>query len=80
MVSIGRSDSQEHIINKSKRLEIMHGHEFIVQSVNTKDLSQASVIELGVLPCRNGSPSVNTQDSSSAVLEKAAITTTCQQF
>lgn len=80
MVSIGRSDSQEHINKKSEPLEIMYGHEFTVQTVDAKDLLQASVMEPGVLPRREGSLNVDTQDSGSTGPEKAVITTTCQRF
>lgn len=80
MVSIGRSDSQEHINKKSEPLEIMYGHEFTVQTVDAKDLSQASAMEPGVLPRREGSLNVDTQDSDSTGPKKAVITTTCQRF
>ena len=79
MVNIGRSDSQERI-NKSEPLEIMYGHEFTVQTADTKDLLQVSAMELGVLPRRKGSLSVDTQDSGSTSPGKAVITTTCQRF
>ena len=78
MVNIGRSDSQEHINKKGERLEITYGHEFTVQTVDSKDLLQVSAMELGVR--RKGSLSVDIQDSGSAGPEKAVITTTCQRF
>jgi hypothetical protein len=80
MVSIGRSDSQEHINKKSEPLEIMYGHEFTVQTVDAKDLLQTSAMESRGLPRREGSLNVDTQDSGSTGPEKAVITTTCQRF
>jgi len=77
MISIGRSDSQEQINKKSEPLEITYGHEFTVQTVDSKDLLQVSAMELGVLPRRKGSLSVDTQDNGSTGPEKAVITTTC---